>query len=104
MENNQRYVNGQLKLIGAKRLTKKQIKELKSIKNDSEIEKKLLEFVSIRSAEFVHYGDIGGCGLKAVIRIGSDTSDEDIHFCFYCDKDFQLGRDDYRYSVARPAL
>lgn len=104
MENNQRYVNGQLKLIGAKRLIQKQIKKLKSIENNSEIEKKLLEFASIRNAKFVHYGNIGGCGFKAVIRIGSDTSNEDVYFCFYCNKDFQLDRNDYRYDVVRPAL
>lgn len=98
------YIIGRVRDI---RLTPEQFKKLHSLKSHSKLEKEIKKISSFKYAEFVHYTDIGygsGCGLKSVVKIGSDTSDEDVFFCIYCDRDFQMDKWDFRYSGIRPAL
>ncbi len=111
MGNNDEYVNSRVK-----RLTKEEIDEITKkkeevIKNNSQIraqisvlEKQLQELPHVKGAQFMHPQEIRGCGLKAVVNIGSDTSGEEVYFCYYCNHDFQLDPNDYRYSGIRPSL
>jgi hypothetical protein len=90
--------------VGDIRLTPEQFEKLHSIRDYSRLEKELKKISSFGRAKFIHYGDVGGCGLKSVVRIGSDPQDEDVYFCIYCDRDFQMDQWDFRYSGIRPAI
>ncbi|MFH1310848.1 MAG: hypothetical protein ABIH65_00390 [Nanoarchaeota archaeon] len=117
---NEAYVNERLRMMGVKRLTTEEKKEFdekiriyqneKLALNDlrkqiSEIEAKLeKKLPSILEAEYIHDSDIGGCGFKTVLKLEKNTGGEDLYYCVYCDKHFQLDPDDLRYSGVQSAI
>ena len=117
---NEAYVNERLRMMGVKRLTTEEKKEFdekiriyqneKLALNDlrkqiSEIEAKLeKKLPSIPGAEYIHNQNVGACGFRTVFKLANNTGRENMFYCVYCDKPFQIDQDDLRYSGVQSAI
>jgi hypothetical protein len=102
---NKEYVEDRLKLLGIKRLTPEQKAVLQEQRDDflkrkaevireqervRRLEKELrASRPSTEGAHYVHAGP-DGCRLKTAYKLGTDTGDEDVYYCAFCDRDFQI--------------
>jgi hypothetical protein len=112
---NQEYVEGKLKDFGIKRLTPEQKENLQKQREDflrrqkevikerariRELEKNLQNSRPvIQNAAYVHSG-AQGCGLKSVYRLGTDTTEDYVYYCIFCDLDFQLDAPGHQHSIS----